>query len=182
MRSPPGRVASRCQESRRCGLDPKGLLGYPGRLDSRGLTAAYSRLNFSGELRWDICFDTDAGLLVVHALKGPARADLLHERPRVVGQRGLDTLPTGRRCLAEPRAQRVEALGLERRREYRGWKLRPEGLAERVAFLAAEPVGLVENQQTGSALEVERLERFVDDAHVLVHVRVRDIGDVDEKV
>src|SRR5206468_2127814 len=142
MRSRPGGVAPRCQEGRRCGLDPEGLLAYPGRLNWRGLTAAYSRLNFRGQLRRDICFDANSGLLVVHAFERPPRADLLHERSSVVRQRGLDALPAGRRRLAEPGAERLEALAFERRREHRGRELGPERLPKSLAFLATEPVGL----------------------------------------
>src|SRR6266850_4287442 len=146
------------------------------------LAAAHGGLDFGGESRRDARVDPYPSLLVVDALEGAAGADLLDESAGVIWQRGLHVLPARGRRLREPSAQRLEAVAFQRRREHRGGKLRPERLAERVAFLAAEPVGLIQNEEARPPREVERLQRLVDDAHVLVQVGMRHVGNVHEKV
>src|SRR5205814_3068151 len=139
------------------------------------LAAADGGVDFGRELGRDARVYADPGLLVLDALQRTAGADLLDERAGVIGQRRLHMLPARRRRLAEPSAQRVEAVALRRRGEHGGGELGLERLTEGGALLAAKTVRLVENEEPRPRREVERLQRLVDHAHVLVQVRVRDV-------
>src|SRR5438445_6703968 len=180
-----GRVTEGCRADEsddRCALDPKRSLACPGPIrETKPLAAADRCLYLGGELGRDVGLDTDAGLLVVGSLERTASADPLHERASVVGQHGVDPPPSGGRGLGQTCAQAIEAFAAQSRYKDRRGELRGERLARCSAFLTAQPIRLVEDQQPRAMLEAERFQGRVDDTHALVEIRMRDIRDVHEE-
>src|SRR5213083_3209779 len=171
-----GRVWLR-RDADRSLVDPNRTLGCRACAGMKGLAAANGGLNFGGQLGRDTGLDADPALLVLDALQRTARADLLDQRARVVGQRRSDRLPARGRGFREPGAERVEALTSERRDEYRGREFGTQRFAEGFPLLTVEPIRLVHHEQPRAVLEMERAERLVDDTDVLVEIRMGHVGD-----